>query len=82
MTTTSGGADTLRAAAAALDRVAELVAEHDAAQAAAEALRQRVDDAARAALLLPGVTQERVAPILHLTTRGLRKRLTTRQETT
>lgn len=68
MATTSGGAVDHRAAQAALDEVAELLGEADAA-------RQRLDRATVAALAVPGVTQAQVAAVLGITVRGLRKRL-------
>lgn len=65
---TSGGADTLRAGAAALDHLADLVARRDQ-------LEHQITEAARTALTLPGVTQEHVAPILGIRPRQLRNRL-------
>jgi len=74
VTTSTSGADTHRAAAAALDIVSEAVT--------AELLaRKRLDDAVKAALGTPGVTQVHIATVLGMTARGLRKRLATRQET-
>lgn len=71
MTTSSGGADTLRAAAAALDRLASLVAARPGLVAAIE---RDITDAARVALA-HGATQAQVAPILGIQPRQLRNRL-------
>jgi hypothetical protein len=74
VTTSTSGADTLRAAAAALDRIAELVA-------ARTLLDAEILAAVRAADAHPDITQEQIAPLLGLTTtRGLRKWLAARQE--
>lgn len=76
MTTSTSGAATLRAAAAALDRVADLVAKRDRLDA-------EILAAVRAAAARTDITQEQIAPLLGLTTaRGLRKWLAARQETT
>lgn len=76
-TSTSGGADTLRAAAGALDRLAALVAARPALLAAIE---RDITNAARDALA-HGATQAQAAEILGIGPRQLRNRLATRQET-
>lgn len=72
MTTSKpGAADTHRAAAAALDRLAALVATREARHAEIE---RDVDNAARDALA-HGATQAQVAPLLGIAPRQLRNRL-------
>lgn len=68
MSLTQGGAVDHRAAAAALDRITDLLARR------AE-LDTELAQAARDALTLPGVSQAQVAHQLGITARGLRKRL-------
>ncbi len=66
-----GGVVDHAAAQAALDVVREAVT-------ADRAARRKLDDAVRAALAVPGVTQEQVAALLEISARGLRKRLADR----